>query len=325
MWGITKTSNGAHSSCSLTLICTGNTKGLERLEDNTKVVRADGQVSKGLEGVTEGDEATRMLYAHSHPVRLTTKHRKLIRMPARMVSLSTMLPTAMALQPTSLMSMVPCPQLQSQSQLGAFSFISMLVWQGNSSIFDSFISIIKVMVPVYNTSTWEDITSVSGFAALVNGVGALANSFALHFKGPLDLQFLIRLPLWAHTSASTRTITNSAQFHNQPPPNFTFTPNPLSELIRQHDFSASNFSFLKGTTPSAIRFTCSNLFSFNHPKTTSIFESSTITFWVFTCSLTTLGSLPNKVQLLLLQLSFDSYKQCEGTRKLDEHGVGCGE
>ena len=104
-----KDTNGAHSSCSSTLVCTGNTKGLGRLEDNTKVVRADGQVSKGLEGVMEGDEATRMLYAHSHPVQLTTKHRKLIRMPARMVSLSTMSPTAMALQPTLLMSMVPCP------------------------------------------------------------------------------------------------------------------------------------------------------------------------------------------------------------------------
>ena len=67
-----KHTDAAHSSCSSTSVRTGDTKGLGRLEDNTKVVRADGQVSKCLEGVTEREEVTRMLYAHLHPIQLTT-------------------------------------------------------------------------------------------------------------------------------------------------------------------------------------------------------------------------------------------------------------
>ena len=88
----------AHSSCSSTSVHTGDTRGRGRLEDNMKVVRADVQVSEGLEGVPEGAEATRRSYAHPQPVQLTTTHRKLVTTPARMASSSTV---------SRLMSMAP--------------------------------------------------------------------------------------------------------------------------------------------------------------------------------------------------------------------------
>ena len=83
-----KHTDAAHSLCSSTSVHAGDTRGLGRLEDNTKVVRTDGQVSEGIEGVTDGEEAIRMSYAHLHPVQLTTTHRKLVTTPARTASSS---------------------------------------------------------------------------------------------------------------------------------------------------------------------------------------------------------------------------------------------
>ena len=96
-----KHTDAAHSSCSSTSVRAGDTKGLGRLEDNTKVVRTDGQVSEGLEGVTDGEEAIRMSYAHPHPVQLTTTHRKLVMTPARTAS------SSMVSRPTSTAPHVP--------------------------------------------------------------------------------------------------------------------------------------------------------------------------------------------------------------------------
>ena len=89
------------NSCSSTSIRVGDTRGLGRLDDNTKVLRTDGQVSEGLEGVTDGEEATRMSYAHTHPVQLNTTHRKLVMTPARTVSSSAVS------RPTSKASHIP--------------------------------------------------------------------------------------------------------------------------------------------------------------------------------------------------------------------------